>query len=224
MSLLELLLLPLLLLLVELDLLESLDLHHQVLPLFLRLLLFMQGLLLEQLLIPHSDALGIHHHLVHVLHLVQLFIEDLLGASLHRLLRMLFLQLDVVQRDLLFLFLLQPQHPLLFGLCGGLLLFLLLLQDLLLLQLLVLGADNCRILHPLQLRFWEHHHFRVGVVPLVHLLLNFLEFLRISSHLRLLLLVPLLWLRPVPKQSLLHFALFPFVLRRVARFGPLRLH
>lgn len=89
--------LPLGLLIVELDALESLHLGHQVLPLFFHFPLLHYFLPLDHLLVSHSHTLRVGHHLVHVLHVVFLLIQDVSGTYDYPFLRLLLFQLDISQ-------------------------------------------------------------------------------------------------------------------------------
>mmetsp|Transcript_106884 Transcript_106884/g.344911 ORF Transcript_106884/g.344911 Transcript_106884/m.344911 type:complete len:298 (+) Transcript_106884:504-1397(+) len=65
--------------LVHLQRLEALDLHHGVELALLLLLLVLHVPLLLDLRVADRDDLGVEHHLVHVLHVVHVLVQHLLG-------------------------------------------------------------------------------------------------------------------------------------------------
>mmetsp|Transcript_14713 Transcript_14713/g.60095 ORF Transcript_14713/g.60095 Transcript_14713/m.60095 type:complete len:524 (+) Transcript_14713:151-1722(+) len=71
--------------LVEVERLEPLNLHHDVQPALLLCRLRLDVLLLLELRVPDGDALAVEHHLVHVLDLVELLVEERLRARLGHL-------------------------------------------------------------------------------------------------------------------------------------------
>ena len=71
--------------LVEVERLEPLNLHHDVQPALLLSRLSLDVLLLLELRVPDGHALAVEHHLVHVLDLVELLVEERLRARLGHL-------------------------------------------------------------------------------------------------------------------------------------------
>ena len=72
-------------LLVQLEVLQSLNLHHEVKFLLLLEIFFLETLVFLLLLVSDGDNLAVEHHLVHVLHIIVLFIDHLLGLREKRL-------------------------------------------------------------------------------------------------------------------------------------------
>ena len=68
-------------LLLELERLESLDLHHEIQALLFADPLLLEPLRLLELSVSDRDDLGVKHHLVHVLHVVVVLVEHLLRLS-----------------------------------------------------------------------------------------------------------------------------------------------
>lgn len=64
-----------------LELLQSFDLHHDVKSSFFLSVLSFERLLFFKLLVSDSYTLGIDHHLVHLLHFVDLLIKLMFGLS-----------------------------------------------------------------------------------------------------------------------------------------------
>ena len=65
----------------QLEGLESLDLHHKIKALLLLDPLLLKTLSLLELAIANSHDLGVKHHLVHVLDIVVILVQDLLSLS-----------------------------------------------------------------------------------------------------------------------------------------------
>lgn len=127
--------------------LETLDLHHQVKTFLLGNPLFLKLLILFKLLVSDSNDLGIESHLVHVLDIVMLFIQLLLGLGEKTLSSLVLLNLDLSRWQLRTPVTVHGDHLLLAGLGISLLLCLLLLLDLPLLLGLTLGDDDGARLH-----------------------------------------------------------------------------
>ena len=122
--------------------LEALNLHHEVELLLLLKIFMLEALVLLQLLVTNCDDLGVEHHLVHVLHIVEVIVHLLLGAGQESLVLGIF-RLLVVAGGLLSG---TPGIELLHFSLAGLRLSessrLLLLKELLLLDHLILGLDS----------------------------------------------------------------------------------
>mmetsp|Transcript_18873 Transcript_18873/g.44343 ORF Transcript_18873/g.44343 Transcript_18873/m.44343 type:complete len:215 (-) Transcript_18873:335-979(-) len=138
--------------LVHFQRLEPLDLHHRIELALLLLLLGLNVPLLLNLGITDGDNLRVEHHLVHVLHVVHVLVQHLLGPLQHAvLLRAVGLLASVDQHRVLLALLLHLPDLLLPGdglghaLCVGLLL------PLLLLHLLLLGQKPRIVTQPVQL-------------------------------------------------------------------------
>lgn len=130
-------------LLLLLNLAQALQLHDLVLLLLLRLEVLPVALLFLQLALADGGGLRVGHHLVHLLHVIQLLLRDLHRPLVDRVALLQPLTLELVQRQLLLLLLLQPQHFLALGLGQGQLVLLLLLgQPPLLLELLLGGLAD----------------------------------------------------------------------------------
>ena len=134
-------------LILSLEGLQALNFHHDVQAFLLGDPLSFQLFVLFELLVPHSDDLGIQCHLVHVLHVVVLLIELRLGLGEETFGLLVLLNLDLSGWQLGASVAVHLYHLLLAGLSSGLLLGLLLFHDLLLLLLLLIGLDLRRCLH-----------------------------------------------------------------------------
>ena len=75
--------LPLLTIFLHLQKLKPLYFHHEIELLLLVEVLSLEVLLFLELLITHSDDLGVEDHLVHLLDVVQLLIKEHLGPGEH---------------------------------------------------------------------------------------------------------------------------------------------
>lgn len=95
----DLLLFPLLLLLVVFDLLEALDLHHEILLLLLGLVVLPDLLLLLQLPVADGHGLGVGDHLVHLLDVLELLLAGLEGLFVDGLGLFELLPLELIGRD-----------------------------------------------------------------------------------------------------------------------------
>lgn len=137
--------------LLVLEALESLDLHHEVHSLLLSPILLLQPFLLLQLPVPDGHALRVDHHLIHVLNVVLLLVELGLRLLEDGLGHGLAVDLVLVLGDLHGPLLVQHLHLGLPGLRVDLLLLLLLAEELLVLDLLLLGQDLSRALDPVEL-------------------------------------------------------------------------
>lgn len=111
--------LPDLSLLLFLEDLESLDLHHEVEFLLLLDPLLLEPLVFLELLISNGHDLGVEHHLVHLLHVVQVVIDGFLGLRKKRLVLGNLVLLLVAQLDLLGPSLVHLNHFFLLGLGLG---------------------------------------------------------------------------------------------------------
>ena len=128
-------------LILSLEGLQALDFHHDVQAFLLGDPLRLQMFVLFELLVPHSDDLGIQCHLVHVLHVVVLLIELGLGLGEETFGPLVLLDLNLSGWQLGASVAVHLYHLLFTGLGSGLLLGLLLFHDLLLLLLLLVGLD-----------------------------------------------------------------------------------
>ena len=121
--------------------LQTLNLHHNVQAFLLSDPFGLQLLVFLELLVPHSHDFGIQSHLVHVLHVVVLLVQLRLRLREETFGPLVLLDLDLCRRQLGAPIAVHLDHLLLTGLGSGLLLRLLLLHDLLLLLLLLLALD-----------------------------------------------------------------------------------
>ena len=99
------------------DFLQPLDLHEFVLLLFLNFEGVPVSLLLIKLLLSDSCCFGVGHHLVHQFDIIELFPRGLDCFALDDTLVLKFLFVELVQREVLLLFLFESEH--LFALCPG---------------------------------------------------------------------------------------------------------
>lgn len=106
-------------LLLELEGLESLDLHHEVKALLLLNPLLLEALGLLELPVSDGDDLGVEHHLVHVLHVIVVLVEHLLGLGEESVGLFLVDDLLLGGGHLECALLIEVEHPLLSGLGGG---------------------------------------------------------------------------------------------------------
>lgn len=159
------------------DFFEPFNFEHQILSFLLHLLFFDDFLLLLQLLVSDRDAFHIINHRVHFLHLIKVLVHLLIGTVYYGFLLSELLLLRFSQWNLFLLLFFEHEHFLFFRFGSCLLLFLLLLKNLFLVQLLLLGGDNGVVLHPLKLTLTDQHHLWVGQVALFDLLCDFFGFL-----------------------------------------------
>ena len=149
-SLLASLVLSLLSLLLFLEDLESFDLHHEVEFLLLLDPFLLEALVFVKLLVADGDDLGVEDHLVHMLDVVEVVIELLLGFGEERLSLVLFGDLELRGLDLLVSLLVQFEHAGSAGLRLGHGGSLLLLTHLLFLNLHVFGFNSSGSLDPVK--------------------------------------------------------------------------
>lgn len=138
---------PFLDLLQLLDLFKPFDLHQLILFLLLNLIEIPIPALFLQLLLSDSCRLGISHHFIHLLDIIQLFVCSLNSSSLDGALILLFLLLGLTGWQILFLFLLKSQHLLFLGLRQSQLVLLLFFSHLLLKSLFLFGRFSNSFLH-----------------------------------------------------------------------------
>ena len=105
-------------LLLQLEGLESLDLHHEVEALLLLYPLLLEALGLVELAVTDGHNLGVKHHLVHVLHIIMVLVHHLLSLGQQTLRLFLVNELLLSGRHLDGTLLVQLQHALLSGLSG----------------------------------------------------------------------------------------------------------
>lgn len=103
-------------LLLQLERLESFDLHHEVEALLLFNPLLLETLGLIKLAVADRHHLRVKHHLVHVLHVVVVLVHHLLGLRQQTLRLFLIYQLLLSRRHLVRTLLVQLNHALLSGL------------------------------------------------------------------------------------------------------------
>ena len=139
--------------------LETFDLHHEVKTFLLSKPLSLELLVLIELLVTHSDNLGVKGHLIHVLDIVVLLIELMLGIGKQALCTFILLNLNLSGWKLLGTVTIHSLHLGLASLCLGLLLSLLLLVDTLLVLLLLLSSDDSVLSHALDISLSDNCSF-----------------------------------------------------------------
>merc|ERR1719174_3309170 len=162
----------LLALLVHLQRLQALDLHHHVQLALLLFLLLLDVPLLLDLGVADGDDLRVEHHLVHVLHVIHLLVQSLLGLLEHAVARLALLAALVRDHRVALALLLEADHLLLA--VAAALLALLVLEHLLALdlRLLLLREQRRVVLDASELR--GRNHNRLRAVP---------DLLRLLAHL-----------------------------------------
>mmetsp|Transcript_59863 Transcript_59863/g.97869 ORF Transcript_59863/g.97869 Transcript_59863/m.97869 type:complete len:270 (+) Transcript_59863:858-1667(+) len=160
--------------LIHFQCLEAFDLHHRIQMTFLLFSFTLHHALLLDLRISDGDDLGVKHHLVHMLHIIHVFIQHLLGPFQNSALRttsvLCILALDCIPLALFF------HLPNLFLPCNGfgLPLCVCLCFTLLLLNLLFLAQELGILSQAVQLTRRNHHRLLLcaglgmPVVPLAH--------------------------------------------------------
>lgn len=147
--------------------LQTLDFHHQVQALLLLNPLLLQGLVLLKLLVSDGDDLGVKSHLIHVLNIVMLLIELLLGLLEETVGTGVLLALNLRGRQLFGPFLVHLHHLLLAGLGLSLLLSLLLLGDALLLSRILVRGDLCLLPHASDVGRSQHGSLSRGTLDIL---------------------------------------------------------
>lgn len=127
------------------------DFHHQIQFLLLLLPLLLQTLVFFQLLVSNSDYFAVQHHLIHLLYVFFILIQQMLSLVQYRLFLFCILNFLLSHRKFSQSCCIHLNHSLLSQLRGFLLLRLLLSYDLSLLFYLVFGFDNSCILHSLKI-------------------------------------------------------------------------
>ena len=92
--------LPLLTVFLYLQKLKPLDFHHEIELLLLFEVLSLELFLFFELLITHSDDLGVEYHLVHLLDVVQLLVKEHLGSGKHTVFSLLLFKSQLARRQL----------------------------------------------------------------------------------------------------------------------------
>ena len=153
-------------LLLDLEVLETLDFHHEVELLFLLTVLRLENLLLLELFVTDRDALGVQKHRVHLLHVILFFVERIFSLASDVLLLLARLFCELV-RHLVLAVAVHLYHLLLASLCCGELLLLLLLHELFVLDLLLLGSDDRVVLNSVKLGLWNDDRIGLSQVSLL---------------------------------------------------------
>ena len=167
-------------LLLQLERLESLDLHHEIETLLLLDPLLLETLGLVQLAVADCHNLRVKHHLVHVLHVVVVLVHHLLGLRQQTLCLFLIYQLLLSRRHLVRTLLVQLKHALLSGLGSSHGRILLLFEESSLLNLLLLRLNLGGGLHALELILIDD--YGLALLALLGLLSDFPQLILGQGH------------------------------------------
>jgi len=146
----------------SLQVFQSLDFHHQVEAFLLMEPVFLETLVLSQLLVSDSNDFGVKHHLVHVLDIVVFLVLLLLGLREQAHVSGLLFGFKLTRRQLLCSLFVKSNHTGLASSGVGKLLFTLLAHNFLGLQLVLLGFNLGGSLDSVELRVAQNSSFSSG--------------------------------------------------------------